>query len=150
MIKEVLMYLCMFHNMDGELRGWRFPSDEHEPAIHCQACRIESVRRMKRGKPGFFTLLEIAEFERGTPNQQLALKSRIPATVVLDALIRVCGEDMGKKKFEQLVDLLASGETAQSEQDELEGYPDWEELEPAEEERASAGVNFLYSLTRDD
>jgi len=131
------MYLCMYHNMDGDLRGWRYPSSEHEPAINCQACRAESIRRMKAGAPAFFTLLEILEFERDNPTQSRSLKPFIPATKVMDALINVCGEDLGRKKFDQLVGILASSD------DDDDDRP-WDD-EP-EEDRAPASVNYLYAL----
>jgi hypothetical protein len=104
--KEMVMYLCFFHNMDGELRGWKFPSEDHEPTIQCQACRAESVRRMKKRLPPFFTLLEILQFERNNPTQSRSLRPVIPAEKVLDTLMKICGPDIGRKKYHQLVELM--------------------------------------------
>jgi hypothetical protein len=133
--EDTSVYLCMYHNMDGDHRGWRYPSSEHEPALNCQACRVESVKRMRLGAPAFFTLLEILEFERDNPTQAKSLKSSIPAKKVLDALVNVCGEDLGRKKFDQLIGILAS---VDEDDDDLWGD------EP--EERAPASVNYLYAL----
>jgi len=62
------MYLCMYHNYDGDLRGWS-RSDRFEPELGCQACRWESVRRQAVGLKPHFSIEEILEFEAEHPEQ---------------------------------------------------------------------------------
>lgn len=62
------MYLCMYHNYDGDDRGWSLPG-RFEPELSCQACRWESIRRQAVGLKPLFEIDKILEFESDHPEQ---------------------------------------------------------------------------------
>lgn len=95
---------CHYHANES---GGSHRSPQYVPRLFCPMCRMESVRRAKRGEPKFFAMLDIARYEKEHPGESRVLRyNYFPAQRVLDALIEVCGEDLGRKKYHQLLDNL--------------------------------------------
>lgn len=97
-----MRYLCMYHDMDGDVRGWPYPSKEHEPDICCQACRWDSIRLTARGLKGYFSIEDILEFEKDTdqwrPTWEMAQQFGT-GTALLEALRKKIQKDRERDAY---------------------------------------------------